>query len=178
MTPHSPLVPCTDTAPTGSSTFMTLSMNSTDRQTSTPAIKPITQAPTGFTNPLGAVIATRPAKRPLPVMEASGFPYRSHIYIMAPKLPVIPASMVLTAIDPMRKLPLLDAPSVEPGLNPNQPKARMKQPVRTITISWASIGLDFPSRVYLPMGGPMTIDVARAVTPPTACTTPDPAKSQ
>ena len=32
-----------------------------------------------LTNPLGAVIATRPAKRPLPDMEASGFPYRIHM---------------------------------------------------------------------------------------------------
>ena len=40
----------------------------------------------------------------------------------------MPASIVLTAIEPMRRLPLPDAPSVEPGLNPNQPKARMKQP--------------------------------------------------
>ena len=73
---------------------------------------------------------------------------------MAPKPPAIPASMVLTATDPMRRLPLPDAPSVEPGLNPNQPKARMKQPVRTITMSWPMIAFGLPSRVYLPMRGP------------------------
>ena len=41
---------------------------------STPAIKPMMTAPTGLTKPLGAVIATRPASSPLPVMEASGLP--------------------------------------------------------------------------------------------------------
>ncbi len=40
----------------------------------------------------------------------------------------MPASIVLTATEPMRRLPLPEAPSVDPGLNPNQPKARMKQP--------------------------------------------------
>ena len=40
----------------------------------------------------------------------------------------MPASIVFTAMVPMRRLPLPEAPSVEPGLNPNQPKARMKQP--------------------------------------------------
>ena len=97
---------------------------------------------------------------------------------MAPKEPAIPASMVLTAIELMRKLPFPDAPSVDPGLNPNHPKARMKQPVSTMTISCARMALDFPSRVYLPMRGPTIMETASAVRPPTACTTPEPAKSQ
>ena len=41
MTPQRPLVPCTEMAPTGSSTFITRSTNSTERQTSTPAIRPM-----------------------------------------------------------------------------------------------------------------------------------------
>ena len=89
----------------------------------------------------------------------------------------MPASIVLTATEPMRRLPLPDAPSVDPGLNPNQPKARMKQPVSTITMSWPGIALGLPSRVYLPMRGPMMMPIASAVTPPTECTTPEPAKS-
>jgi hypothetical protein len=31
-------------------------------------------AATGFTKPLGAVIATRPARNALPLIDASGFP--------------------------------------------------------------------------------------------------------
>ena len=90
---------------------------------------------TVFTKPLGAVIATRPASNPLPLIEASGLPYLIHMYSRAPNDPVHPASMVLTAMEPMRRAPLPEAARVLPGLNPNQPKARMKQPVRTITMS-------------------------------------------
>src|SRR5262249_14787296 len=100
------------------------------------------------------------------------------MYNMAPKLPAMPASIVFTAIDPIRRLPFPDAPSVEPGLKPNQPKARMKQPVRTSTMSCPMIAFDFPCRVYLPIRGPQMIDSASALRPPTAWTTPDPAKSQ
>src|SRR3954449_4712541 len=89
----------------------------------------------------------------------------------------MPASMVLTAIELIRRLPLPEAPRVEPGLNPNQPKARMKQPVRTITISCPIRALAFPVRVYLPSLGPTMIASANAMRPPTECTTPEPAKS-
>src|SRR6185503_4720818 len=97
---------------------------------------------------------------------------------MAPNEPVIPASIVFTATELMRRLPLPEAPRVEPGLNPNQPKARIKQPVRTMTMSWPIIAFGLPWRVYLPRRGPMIIDMASALKPPTACTTPEPAKSQ
>ncbi len=90
----------------------------------------------------------------------------------------MPASIVLTATELMRRLPLADAPSVEPGLKPNQPNARMKHPSSTIVMSWPGIALAFPSRVYLPMRGPMMMPIARAVSPPTAWTTPEPAKSE
>src|SRR5216684_1011086 len=176
-TPHRPFVPCTEMAPTGSSTCITRSTNSTEMHTRTPAISPMITDPTGFTNPEGAVMATSPASKPLPVIDASGLLYRSHMYSIAPNDPAIPASIVFTAIDPMRRPPLLEAPSVEPGLNPNQPKASMKQPVNTITMSCARMAFDFPERSYLPMRGPIIIETASAVIPPTACTTPDPAKS-
>src|SRR6266849_2723905 len=97
---------------------------------------------------------------------------------MAPKVPVQPASIVFTAIEPMRRLPFADAPSVLPGLNPNQPKARMKQPISTAETSWPMIGLLEPSRLNLPIRGPIIMQTAKAVIPPTECTTPDPAKSQ
>src|SRR5882724_6641245 len=97
---------------------------------------------------------------------------------MAPNEPVQPASIVFTAIDPMRRAPLPDAPKVLPGLKPNHPKARMKHPVRTTSRSCPGMALGVPLRLYLPIRGPMIIESASAVTPPTACTTPDPAKSQ
>src|SRR2546426_5435686 len=97
---------------------------------------------------------------------------------MAPKDPVQPASMVLTAIEPMRNAPLPEAPSVLPGLNPNHPKARMKQPVSTRTMSWPGMALEEPLRLYFPKRGPIIMATANAVRPPTECTTPEPAKSQ
>ena len=136
------------------------------------------QAPTVLTKPLGAVIATKPASRPLPLMEASTLPFFIHMKSMAPNVPVQPASMVSTAMVPIRRLPAAEAPSVLPGLNPNQPNARMKQPISTAEMSWPMIGLLDPSRLNFPMRGPMIRHTASAVIPPTACTTPDPAKSQ
>src|SRR5881396_2937448 len=111
-------------------------------------------------------------------MEASGFPYRIHMYKMAPNDPVQPASIVLTAIEAIRSAPLPEAARVLPGLNPNQPKARMKQPVSTSTMSCPGIGFGLPLRLYLPIRGPMIIESASAVMPPTECTTPEPAKSE
>ena len=89
----------------------------------------------------------------------------------------MPASIVFTATELMRRLPLAAAPSVEPGLKPNQPNARMKQPSSTIVMSCPGIALGLPCRVNFPMRGPMIIAIASAVIPPTECTTPEPAKS-
>ena len=49
------------------------SKNGTARHTSTPAIAPMMKPLNGLTKPLGAVIATSPASRPLPIMAGSGF---------------------------------------------------------------------------------------------------------
>src|SRR2546425_7521106 len=97
---------------------------------------------------------------------------------MAPKVPVQPANMVSTATLPMRRFPFAEAPSVLPGLNPNQPNARMKHPINTAEMSCPMIGLLEPSRLNLPIRGPIIIATASAVSPPTEWTTPDPAKSQ
>src|SRR5258706_12199332 len=92
-------------------------------------------------------------------------------------VPVQRASMGATAMVPIRRLPLEDAPNVLRGLNPNHPNARMKQPIRTAEMSCPMIGLAEPSRLNLPMRGPTIRHTASAVRPPTECTTPEPAKS-
>ena len=74
-TPHSPQVPWTEMAPTGSSTLSLFSTNATLKQTRTPATKPMMAAPVVLTKPLGAVMATRPASSPLPLIDASGLPF-------------------------------------------------------------------------------------------------------
>ena len=44
-------------------------------------------------------------------------------------------------------------------------------------MSWPGIAFGVPSRLNLPMRGPMMMAMASAVIPPTECTTPEPAKS-
>src|SRR5580765_2733110 len=96
---------------------------------------------------------------------------------MPPKDPVMPASIVLTATDAARRPPLPDIASVDPGLNPNHPNARMMHPQTTHMLSWPGFGWGLPSRVSFPMRGPTMGARANAVIPPTEWTTPDPAKS-
>ncbi len=122
-------------------------------------------APVALTNPLGAVIATNPANNPLPLIDASGLPLNIHMYSIAPNVPRQPANIVSTATEPIRRLPLAEAPSVLPGLNPNQPKARMKHPISTAEMSWPRIALEEPSRLNFPMRGPTISATASAVKP-------------
>src|SRR5262245_39011516 len=93
---------------------------------------------------------------------------------MAKIAPDADASIVLTAMTEMRRSP---PASVLAGLQPNHPKHRMKEPRTPIGMLWPGIGFTEPSLLYLPMRGPSTIAPARAVTPPTMCTTDEPAKS-
>src|SRR5262245_15943987 len=172
-TPHRPQTPCTEIAPTQSST-PTRSKKSTDSTTTTPATVPIVAAAQGDTNAHGAVIATRPASMPLHSIDGSCFRPLTSSAIIAPIAPVMLASIVFTTMKLMRRsVPA----SVEPGLNPNQPNARMNVPSTTIGMLWPGIALGLPCLSYLPMRAPTTIAPASPISPPIPCTTPDPAKS-
>ncbi len=134
-------------------------------------------ADTGLTKPLGAVMATSPASSPLAVMVGSGLPLLHHMYSIALSDAAAPASIVFTAMMPMRSAPLPEAASVLPGLKPNHPKARMKQPSSPNVMLWPGMKFGEPSLLYLPIRAPSTIAPASAIQPPTEWTTPDPAKS-
>ena len=67
--------------------------------------------------------------------------------------------------------------SVEPGLKPNQPNARMNVPSTAIGMLWPGIGCALPSGAYLPMRGPIILAPTSAATPPVMWTTELPAKS-
>src|SRR5215472_10038273 len=92
----------------------------------TRATAPRMEAPPALTKAQGQVMATKPASIPLHIIDGSGFLVRTHhIQRVAPNAPVAEASMVFTATTEMRR----SVPArLEPGLKPNQPKARMKVP--------------------------------------------------
>src|SRR5260370_37095322 len=125
MAPSTPQKPCTEIAPQGSSILVTLSLNRTPRQTTKPARIPMMNAEVGPTNAQGAVIATRPASIPLQAMVISGFPNFQYQNSMAVGEPEIAARLVVIAMSAMRRS---GAPRVDPGLEPNQPRCRMKSP--------------------------------------------------
>ena len=126
------------------------------------------------TNAQGAVMATRPASMPFAIIEGSGFPNFRIMRTIAARAPPAEASMVLVATTAMRR----SVPArVEPGLKPNQPKARMNVPTMAIGMWWPGIATGLPFLSNLPRRGPSTIAPASAATPPTMCTTEEPAKS-
>src|SRR6056297_203210 len=122
-TPQAPTTPCTLTAPTGSS-ILTLSKKRTEKTTITPPTAPITTDIIGVTAPHGPVMATRPARAPLPIMATSGLPLLIQIVMVVSRAPAAAASIVLTAMVDTNS----SASSSEPGLNPNQPTQRMNTP--------------------------------------------------
>ena len=73
IVPNAPHTPCTDIAPTATSIFNLLSINSIENTTTIPQIKPIISAPAGLTAAQPAVTPTNPAKTPFKVIEISGF---------------------------------------------------------------------------------------------------------
>src|SRR6185295_16955080 len=148
--PNQPQKPCTETAPHGSSTLRTRSLNNTPMQTMTPAMSPMTTALVGETNAHGAVIATRPASMPLQAIVMSGLPNIQYQTSSADVAPMMAARFVFTATTPMRRSV---AASVEPGLKPIHPNNRMKVPVTTNTRLCAGNARGLPSRSYLPMRG-------------------------
>src|SRR5882724_8444707 len=146
--PNAPFTPCTEMAPTQSS-MPIFSKKNTDSTTRMPEMRPMAAAAPALTKAHGAVIATKPANMPLHIMYGSGFlVLNHHIYMVAARAPVAEASIVLTATTAMRRsVPA----SVEPGLNPNQPNARMNVPSMTNGMLWGRTGWTIlPLLSYLP----------------------------
>ena len=94
--PQMPDMPCTATAPTGSS-IPIRSTKSTPTTTITPATKPIRIAAHGATNAHAAVIATSAAIAPFSIIERSGFLITIHEVTTAPRTPAAAARFVFSA---------------------------------------------------------------------------------
>ena len=90
---------------------------------------------------------------------------------MAPKAPAMAVLVATTA-----NWTSVEA-NVDAALNPNQPNSRMNVPSMAIGMWWPGNARGVPSLANLPMRGPSTRAPASAATPPTMCTTPEPAKS-
>ena len=85
----------------------------------------MTAAAHGATKAHGAVMATRPASRPLAVIDGSGFPKRRHMRNMAERQPKAAAMIVLVMTTASRR----SVPAnVDPPLKPIHPTRRMNVP--------------------------------------------------
>ena len=69
-------------------------------------------------------------------------------------------------------------PIVLPGLKPNQPSHKMKQPIVAAVMLWPGMAWGLPSAEYLPMRGPSMYTPTSAAQPPIECTCVEPAKSR
>ena len=94
--------------------------------------------------------------------------------MIAPSTPADAARLVVTAMSAKRAP---TAPSVEPGLKPNQPNQRIRTPSTASGIEWPGIGCGLPFASNLPMRAPSMSVPASAALAPQRWTTVEPAKS-
>src|SRR5581483_7907527 len=121
-------------------------------------------------------MATRPPRKPLTDIPRSHFFDLGYTKNTATRPAAAAASVVLAATRPMPSQSMADR--VEPGLKPYQPNHRITPPMAPRLRSWGGVGPP-PSRLNLrPMRGPRAMQPARAMKPPTVCTTVEPAKSR
>src|SRR5229473_5649042 len=133
-----------------------------------PAIKPISSAGMGFTNPEAGVIATNPATDPEIAPSVLGLPFRNHSAPAHPAAAAAAAKCVATNAL-VARLPALNA---LPALNPNHPTHKRHAPIKLNTTLCGGIGsFGYPTRF------PKYSAHTSADTPEVMCTTVPPAKS-
>src|SRR6476661_4443401 len=121
-------------------------------------------------------MATSPPRKPFTEMPRSHFFVLGYTRNTDRKPPAQAAIVVFAATRPMPSQSMAD--NVDPGLNPYQPNHRITPPRAPRARSWGGIGPP-PSRLnFRPRRGPRMMQPTRAMTPPTVCTTVDPAKSR
>ena len=120
------------------------------------------------------MIATSAPIAPLPAMPMSMVPVFQYAVAIEASTPAPAASIVTSATSGKRPS---DAPSVEPGLNPNQPSHRISTPRPNSGIECPGIARGRPSLPYLPRRAPSWRSTARAPVAPIRWTAVEPAKS-
>src|SRR5882724_9814610 len=101
-----------------------------------PAIKPITSAGIGPTNPAAGVIATNPATAPEIAPNALARPFL--IFSTKAQLSAAAAAAKWVATNALDAIPF--AASALPALNPNQPTHNRQAPIKLSTRLWGVIG--------------------------------------
>ncbi len=107
-------------------------------------------------------------------MPMSIFFSSSFEVMIANSTPALAASWVVITTSVKR---VSSAPSVEPGLKPNQPSQRMKIDRPNSGMLWPGIARGLPSGPYLPRRGPRCSSTASAPVAPIRWTAVEPAKS-
>ena len=105
------------------------------------------------------MIATRPARQPFKVIPRSGFPRSIQAVTVAVIVANAAAVFVVTATC---EITFGITAIVLPGLNPNQPNQRTKQPMVASDMLWPGIAVTLPSAEYFPIRGPSTRIPVRA----------------
>ncbi len=119
-------------------------------------------------------MATSAPIAPLPAMPMSIVPVLQRATPIEASTPAAAASIVTSATSGKRPS---SAPSVEPGLKPNQPSHRISTPRPKNGIECPGIARGVPSAPYLPRRAPSCSSTARAPVAPIRCTAVEPAKS-
>mmetsp|Transcript_14307 Transcript_14307/g.49293 ORF Transcript_14307/g.49293 Transcript_14307/m.49293 type:complete len:244 (-) Transcript_14307:104-835(-) len=146
----------------------------------------MTAAAQGSTTAHPAVMPTSPARTPLRHVEMGNpLPRAGRLAATTPRVERVEkaeATVVDAAARAATSLSPPDMPSVEPQLKPNQQNSSTKTPraTRVMFHGLKSLARAAGRNLATPASssrGPVTAAPTSAVTPPTACTTADPAKS-
>ena len=174
--PQTPATPWTEAAPIASSIFSFFSINSIEKTTIIPPIRPANTEPTAVMFPHPAVILTRPARAPFNVWTKFGLPYHIHVVTRAPKAPAAAAKFVNNTTFEAAIASAPPQANWDPPLKPNHPNHRINTPKVARIWLWPGIGITFPSTNF-PILGPTMYAPTKAAHPPTEWTIEDPAKS-
>jgi len=176
ITPQNPLMPCTENASSGSSTFIYLRnlVDATNRQ---PDTTPISSDHHELAASHPAVMPTSPASSPFESDDTHSMWSNAMIRMNTVSPPAAADRVVFMQTTWMATELLPVAPSADPPLKPYHPNHRIRVPKTTIPTLCGLNSSSAVSESNLPILGPKNIAPISPHTAPNMCTMPDPAKS-